>query len=205
MVNIDAYLERLNAFHSHLCPKQILGVRTGLYAGALLRLALSPGDKRLFAFVETDGCFADGVVVATGCAAGHRTLRHMDYGKVAATFVDRQTGRAVRIWPTTQSRARARQLAPDAPDAWHAQLAAYQNMPVTELLNAREVTLAISLEMLISQPGLRVVCERCGEDIINGREVARGGATLCRACAGERYCTDVAATLPATSPSHPDA
>jgi formylmethanofuran dehydrogenase subunit E len=195
MTNIDTYLERLNAFHSHLCPKQVLGVRTGIYAGELLALALPQSDKRLFTFVETDGCFADGVVVATGCAAGHRTLRHMDYGKVAATFVDRETGRAVRIWPTAQSRARARELAPDAPDTWHAQLAAYQHMPVTELLNARAVSLAVSLEALISEPGLRVVCQQCGEDIINGREADFGGRILCRTCAGDGYYVD-SPTLP---------
>ncbi len=204
MADIESYLVRLNTFHRHLCPKQVLGVRTGIYAGALLGIALPQSDKRLFAFVETDGCFADGVVVATGCAAGHRTLLHMDYGKVAATFVDTQSGRAVRIWPSGEARARARQYAPDAPDAWHAQLAAYQRMPVNEILNACAVRLTVSLEALISQPGLRVNCERCGEDIINGREVAQDGLTLCRACAGERYFTDDMSACSAWLPARPN-
>lgn len=202
MVDISPHLERLNAFHSHLCPKQVLGVRTGLYAGELLGVALPDVDKRLFVFVETDGCFADGVMVATGCAAGHRTMRHIDYGKVAATIVDRHDGRAVRIWPSAQSRDRACQLAPDAPDAWHAQLAAYQSMPVAELLNARKVKLTVSLEKLISEPGRRIICASCGEDIINGREVDRDDITLCRSCAGDVYCTgaEPGASSPFTSP-----
>ncbi|MGB1288420.1 MAG: FmdE family protein, partial [Aggregatilineales bacterium] len=71
-------------------------------------------DKRLITFVETDGCFADGVSVATGCWLGRRTMRLMDYGKVAATFVDTLTGDAVRIAPHPQSRTRAITHCPDA-------------------------------------------------------------------------------------------
>ena len=93
--------------HKHLCPRQVLGVRMGQYAGELLRLELPQQDKRLYTFVETDGCFVDGVTVATGCSVGHRTLRLMDQGKVAATFVDMRSGKAVRIWPDAQCRARA--------------------------------------------------------------------------------------------------
>jgi formylmethanofuran dehydrogenase subunit E len=32
-----------------------------------------------------------------------------------------------------------------------------------------------------------VVCAQCGEGINFQRQVIRQGATLCRACAGERY------------------
>lgn len=83
-------------------------MRTGIYAGEVLGLTLPQAHKRLFTFVETDGCLIDGIVVATGCAVGHRTMRVMDYGKSAATFVDTLTERAVRIMPTRGSRARAR-------------------------------------------------------------------------------------------------
>ena len=64
-------------------------------------------DKRLYTFVETDGCFADGVMVATGCSLGHRTLRLIDYGKVAATFVDTRE-RAKRADCTASTGADAR-------------------------------------------------------------------------------------------------
>lgn len=187
MPNLNGFLDQLSTMHNHLCPKQVLGLRIGLLAADLFRLALPQSDKRLFAFVETDGCFVDGVSVATGCWLGHRTLRVMDYGKVAATFVDTQTGRAFRIRPKAQSRVRASAYSPDAPDRWHAQLAAYQIMPAEELLQAQVVTLNLSLQAIISRHGLRVVCVRCGEDIINEREVHRDGLTLCRTCAGESY------------------
>ncbi len=171
----------------HLCPRQVLGVRIGMYAGELFGLALPQIDKRLFAFVETDGCMTDGIAVATGCWWGRRTMRLIDYGKTAATFVDTETDRAIRIAPARESRQRAARYAPDAPDRWHAQLEAYQIMPAKELLQAREVELTVSLKALISQHGRRVVCAECGEDIINKREVRRDDRTLCRACADEAY------------------
>ena len=170
--------------HHHLCPRQVLGVRTGMYAAELFGLPLPQTDKRLFAFVETDGCFADGVSVATGCWLGRRTMRLVDYGKVAATFVDTATGRAMRVCPQPTARARALEYAPGEPDAWHSQLVGYRVMPAPELLRVEEVRLTVSLDEIISQPGLRVVCHACGEEIMNAREVTVDGRSLCRRCAG---------------------
>jgi formylmethanofuran dehydrogenase subunit E len=177
--------------HDHLCPRQVLGVRMGVYAAELFDFDLPQSDKRLFAFVETDGCLTDGIAVATGCSLGRRTMYLMDYGKSAATFVDTLTERAIRISPTRESRTHASAYAPDAPDRWHAQLAAYQVMPAQELLRAQPVTLNVSLREIISEHGNRVVCEECGEDIINQRHVHVEGKTLCRACAlGAYYSAD---------------
>jgi formylmethanofuran dehydrogenase subunit E len=188
MLDLKQLLEQ-SAFyhHDHLCPRQVLGVRMGMYAGELLELDLPQSDKRVFAFVETDGCLIDGITVATGCAVGHRTMRVMDYGKSAATFVDTLTERAIRIAPSRESRTRAFAYAPHAPDKWHAQLEAYQVMPNAELLSVQEVTLNVSLAAIISRHGMRVVCEQCGEDVINEREIYRAARVLCRACAEGAY------------------
>jgi formylmethanofuran dehydrogenase subunit E len=173
--------------HKHLCPRQVLGVRMGLYAGELLRLELPQRDKRLYAFVETDGCFTDGVTVATGCSVGHRTLRLIDHGKVAASFVDTKTGNAIRIWPNPQCRTRAADYAPAALNRWQAQLEAYQIMPAEELLSSCGIGLLIDLKALIARPGIRVTCDSCGEEILNQREVILDGKALCRGCTGSGY------------------
>ncbi len=189
MFSLDRYREQLSQLHDHVCPRQILGLRMGELAGQLLGLSLPRRDKRLFVFVETDGCFADGVMVATGCSIGHRTMRVVDVGKIAAIFADAHSEptRALRMWPHPQARDRAWQYAPDAPSRWHAQLAAYQIMPAEELLCVRPVRLKRSLAGLISRPGLRVRCAMCGEEIINQREVVRDGRILCATCAGEAH------------------
>lgn len=159
----------------------------GLLAGRLLGIDLPQQDKRLWVFVETDGCAADGIAVATGCSIGHRTLRVVDFGKVAATFVDTKTGRAVRVHPHPAARDRAVAFVPWAGDRWHAQLEAYQRMPDEDLLVAAPVGLAIDLEAIVSRPGHRVLCQACGEEVINEREVRSNARILCRACAGEAY------------------
>lgn len=189
MPNLQTLLEQSAARHTHLCPRQVLGVRMGLLAGQWLGLELPQRNKRLFTFAESDGCGTGGISVATGCWVDRRTLCVMDFGKLAATFVDTQTERAVRIHPHPDCRTATQSYAPDAPDRWHQQLAAYQIMPDSCLLVAQEVRLTIDLARIISQPGLRVLCERCGEEVSNEREVIQHGETLCRACAGESYYT----------------
>jgi formylmethanofuran dehydrogenase subunit E len=137
--------------------------------------------------VETDGCATDGIAVATGCWVGRRTMRVLDYGKVAATFIDTQSGRAIRVRPSLVSRQRAQDYAPEAGSRWEAYLLGYQRMPEVELLEVQEVKLAFSLERLLSKDGYRVNCDICGEEIINEREIKQAGLTLCRYCAGEQY------------------
>lgn len=183
----DELLAACAALHHHLCPRQVLGVRIGMYAAELLDLRLPQSDKRLLAIAETDGCAIDGISVATGCWVGRRTLRVEDYGKVAATFIDTRAGCAVRIAPQGTARARARDYAPEARTRWEAQLLGYQRMPAGELLSAATVELNRPLAEIISRPGRRAACARCGEEIINDRQVVRDGVTLCRACAGDAY------------------
>jgi formylmethanofuran dehydrogenase subunit E len=185
--NLQPLLEKLGAMHKHLCPRQILGVRMGLYAGEFLGLELPQHDKRLFTFVETDGCFVDGVMVSTGCSVGHRTLRLMDYGKVAASFVDTKTGEAIRVWPSRQCRVLAKDYAPTAPNSWRAQFEGYQVMPAPKLLSVSPITLQIDLKALIAQPGGRVHCAVCGEEILNQRNTIRNGQVLCLGCAEGGY------------------
>ncbi len=192
--------ESASRHHGHLCPRQVIGVRMGVYAGELLGLRLPQSDKRLFALVETDGCLTDGIAAATGCWWGRRTMRLVDYGKAAATFADTLTGRAVRISPSLSSRERSAFYAPEATDPWHAQFHAYQVMPAGELLDVQEVALTISLKAIISKPGGRVVCGRCGEDILNERYILQDGEYLCYACAYGAYYTIQCAPAPVETP-----
>jgi formylmethanofuran dehydrogenase subunit E len=183
------------ARHNHLCPRQVLGVRVGLAGLGYLGLPPNSGAKRVLVFSETDGCFLDGLEVATGATPGHRTLRVEDFGKAGATLVDTETGRAVRVAPRVDSRSQARQYAALAPRVgsetetrdWYIMLHAYQGMPEEALLTLQPVRLTTPVEVIISQPGLRAACTACGEEIINEREVQRQGQVYCRACAGSAY------------------
>ena len=187
MATLQELLDQTAALHHHLCPRQVLGVRMGLYGGELLGLEVPQSRRRLLTIMETDGCGADGVSVATNCWAGRRTMRFVDYGKMAATFVDLHTETAVRITPHPDSRAAALALLPEARSRWHAYLEAYQVLPAEALFVFGEVTLRQPARELISHAGRRAQCAACGEEILNEREVPQDGRVLCRACAGHAY------------------
>ncbi len=190
---LQAILDDSAARHKHLCPRQVLGARLGL--AGLLALGLpnvyderfDNGRKHLLTIVETDGCAADGISAATDCYVGRRTMRVLDFGKVAATLVDTRTGTAVRVSPQLETRSAAGRYAPLARSRWHSYLEAYQIMPDAELVRVQPVELTQTLAEIISRPNLRVACAVCGEEIINEREVVVNGRSLCRSCAGDAY------------------
>jgi formylmethanofuran dehydrogenase subunit E len=159
----------------------------GMYAAELLDMALPQRDKRLLTIVETDGCFADGVSASTGCWLGRRTLRCVDYGKVAATFIDTLTSEALRIHPSEESRQLVASYAPTAVDRWHAYLEGYQIIPADELLMVESVRLVGSVEDLVSGPDHKAICAICREEIFNEREIVKDGQVLCRGCAEQAY------------------
>lgn len=187
MPTLEELLEMSSARHQHLCPRQVLGVRMGMCAAQMLGLDLPQQDKRLFTFIETDGCSLDGVSVATGCWVGRRTMQVLDFGKIAATFVDTYTDRAIRITPHPQVRKVVKHYAGQARDQWHAYLEAYQVMPLDKLLVVQSVRLNISMRGIISREDARAHCDHCGEEIFNEREVRLGQLVLCRSCAGGSY------------------
>ncbi len=184
---ISDLLKQSSARHDHLCPRQVLGVRIGLAGLAALELEAPVHKSTALIIIESDGCFADGIEVATGATIGHRTLHVNDFGKMAATFADVKTGRAIRISPALNVRERALLYAPDEPRHYFAQLQGYQVMPDAELLRIQEVALNPTLEELISKPVVRVNCDYCGEEIINEREVVVNDVILCRTCANDGY------------------
>ena len=188
---MDRFLEASTRMHKHLCPRQVLGVRMGMFASSLLQIALPQADKRLLTIVETDGCFADGISVATGCWMGRRTMRMEDYGKIAATFVDTHLGYAFRIAPGQDIRIIAGEYTTGGMDSWHTQLVGYQKMPSENLFTWQEVELVTPIAKMIGVPGVRTICERCGEEIINQREVSLNGFIYCRACTGQVYYSSV--------------
>jgi len=187
MQNLDFILAESAKRHKHLCPRQVLGARMGLFAAELLGMELPRCDKRLFVISETDGCTVDGLIAATGCRVGSRTLRIQDFGKVAATFADTYTEETIRLAPKPEARSLAAEYAPGARNKWEAMLSGYQVMPITDLFAIQAVHLNMPLSQMLSRPGRKAICEVCREEIINGREILNQEVVICRACAGEGY------------------
>ncbi|HUS93687.1 MAG TPA: FmdE family protein [Patescibacteria group bacterium] len=193
---LSLLLKETAARHTHLCPRQVLGVRMALHGLQVLNLIRDDyhprflnHDKRLLVIVETDGCGADGVAIATNCSVGHRTLRILDYGKLAATLVDTHTNQAIRVIPSLAARQLALQHLPESSDRWHAYVQAYQMIPDSELMDLQKVQLTHSIAEILSKANSRAICSYCGEEVMNEREVSGQNGVICRNCAGDSYYT----------------
>ncbi|MFQ5854470.1 MAG: FmdE family protein [Anaerolineae bacterium] len=188
MRSFDEYLEMATTMHRGcVCPGQVLGTRMAMLGCGMLGIDPPDQEKRLFVFVEIDRCLADAVAAVSGCRLGKRTLKHLDYGKTAATFYDKRTGRAVRIVARDDSRDKVPLHADPGMGKYEAQVHAYRVMPIADLFLIQEVSVDIAPEDRPGRPISRVACGQCGEGINDRREVYVGGRILCRACAGGAY------------------
>ncbi|HVP51513.1 MAG TPA: FmdE family protein [Terriglobales bacterium] len=189
MKSLEEYLQDAERAHGHLCAGQVLGVRMAMLGLAQLGIEDPQGKdrKRLVTFVEIDRCATDAVAVVTGCRLGKRALKFRDWGKVAATFVDTASGKAVRVAARESSKALARSLHPEIANKNQQQMLAYREIRDDDLFDLQWVKVELPPEEFPGYKGERVVCEKCGEGINFKREVRRRGRVLCRACAGESY------------------
>ena len=110
-----------------------------------------------------------------------------DWGKMAATFVDVSTEKAIRVAAKESSKALARQLHPEIENKNQQQMLAYREMSDEDLFTTQWVKVTLPPEEFPGYKGERISCEECGEGINFRREVRKDGRVLCRACAGERY------------------
>jgi formylmethanofuran dehydrogenase subunit E len=187
MLSLEELLAESTRHHGHTCPGQVLGVRMAVLGCQQVGIADPRHSKNLLVYVEIDRCMTDAIQSVTGCRLGKRTLKYVDYGKVAATFLNTATSQAVRVLARDDSRERSRCYDPPSADKKEAQLYAYQVMPDTELFAITPVHLSLPQEDLPGKPLSRVTCQGCGEGINDRREVEQGGKTLCRACAFGSY------------------
>ena len=189
MKSLDSYLRDAEQAHGHLCAGQVLGVRMAMLGLQKLGIDDPQGKdrKRLVTFVEIDRCATDAVAVVTGCRLGKRALKFRDFGKMAATFLDVNSGRAVRIAAKESSKDLARQLHPELESKNQQQMVGYCEMADDDLFTTQWVKVELPPEEFPGYKAERIVCDECGEGINFRREVLRDGKVLCRSCAGDRY------------------
>jgi len=192
MLSLDSFLREAELAHGHLCAGQVLGVRMAMLGLEKLGIDDPCGKdrKRLVTFVEIDRCATDAIGVVTGCRLGKRALKFRDWGKMAATFVDLESGKAIRIAAKESSKALARSMHPEIENKNQQQMLAYREMSADDLFTMQWVKVNLPAEEFPGYKGERIVCAECGEGINFRREVVRDGRVLCRGCAGERYYID---------------
>ena len=185
MDSFDDLLKLAEIAHGHLCAGQILGVRMAMLGCSRLGIEEPRGKdrKRLVTYVEIDRCATDAIGVVTGCRLGKRALKFRDWGKMAATFVDLNSGRALRIAALESSKARARELYPEIENKNQQQMRAYRELPDNDLFSEEWVEVQIESKEFPGYKGARIACAECGEGINYERFIERDGKILCLACA----------------------
>ncbi|MGC2061805.1 MAG: FmdE family protein [Thermodesulfovibrionales bacterium] len=189
--NFEKLLDESARIHGHLCPGQVLGVKMSMLGlrEAGIEDPKGKGRKSIIVFVEMDRCATDAVQSVTGCSLGHRTMKFLDYGKMAATFLNLKTGKAVRVIAKEESRQKTKEYFPEIENKYAAQLEAYKVMPDEDLFDVMEVTVSVRPEDMPGRPLSRIRCYACGEYVQDMREVFKDGRALCRPCAGPGYYT----------------
>jgi formylmethanofuran dehydrogenase subunit E len=141
MESFDTLLDISTKIHGHICAGQVIGVRMSMLALELIGIDDPKGSdrKKLYVLVEIDRCATDAIQSVTGCSLGKRSMRWMDFGIMAATFVNLETGKAVRITAREESRELSKKYCPEVENKYQRQLAAYKVMPQEELFAIQEV------------------------------------------------------------------
>jgi formylmethanofuran dehydrogenase subunit E len=195
MEPFEVLLESSAEAHGHLCPGQVVGVRMAMLGCRLIGLdepRRHDQIKKLIVYVEMDRCTADAVAHVTGVKLGRRSLKFMDYGIMAASFVNLETGKAFRVVSTEEARDLAEVYAPEIAAKHQQQLAAYKRMPDSVLFRVQQVKVNIDDCDMPGPTRYKIPCSRCGQVVRDQREVIQDGAVLCKPCAQDSYFTEAA-------------
>ena len=190
MKDFETLLRGSAEAHGHLCPGQVVGVRMAMLGCDLVGLdepSRLPQIKKLIVYVEIDRCAADAISHVTGVKLGRRSLKFIDNGIMAATFVNLETGEAYRIMSTESSREAAEIYAPNLGDERLRQLEAYRIMPDDELFTIERVYVDVPVNDLPGPSRFKARCEKCGVVVRDKKEVFLNGRVLCRPCAYGTY------------------
>ncbi len=176
--------------HGHLCPGQVVGVRMAMLGCRLIGLDEPTSHdqiKKLIVFVELDRCTADAVAHVTGAKLGRRSLKFMDYGIMAGTFLNLETGVSYRVISTEEARSLAHVFAPAVEGRHARQLEAYKRMPDSVLFRVQRVDVQLQDQDFPGPSRYKAVCARCGQVIRDRREIKENGEILCRPCTDDCY------------------
>jgi formylmethanofuran dehydrogenase subunit E len=183
--SLEEILQECERLHGHMCAGQLLGARMALRGCRLIGIEDPRGAdrKKLIVWVEIDRCMTDAISAVTGVRLGKRSLKFVDYGKVAATFLNTDTKKAVRLVALESSRALADERYPMIENKRDRQFRTYSEATDEELFKTEFVDVELRDFDAPGSPRSRAICSVCGEGVNDGREVRdAAGAAFCRSC-----------------------
>ncbi len=181
-------------FHGHVCP----GTAIGYHAGEIAIKKLSSVraiDEEFLAIVENDSCSVDAIQVVTGCTFGKGNLIFKDHGKHVYTFVNRDTGNALRLslnkgideMDPEFAKIRQKAFSGSASEEEKMEFEKKKNeisqnilaMPDNELFKIEHVKIEIPEKARIFQS---VKCAKCGELVVEHRARVENDNFVCIPC-----------------------
>jgi formylmethanofuran dehydrogenase subunit E len=190
LANLDKLIAECGSLHGHVCPGQVLGVRMAVLGCQLTDIEDPRGvdRKKLLVWVEIDRCVTDAISAVTGVRLGKRSLKYLDYGKVAATFLNLSKNSAFRIVAKEESRELADTLFPTIGDKKERQMLTYREAEVSALFKVESVRLELVDFEMPGRPRRRIICAQCGEGVNDGRDLVNAlNQRVCRFCAFGGY------------------
>ena len=181
-------------FHGHICPGTAIGYRAGEIA---IKKLSSPRavDEEFLAIVENDSCSVDAIQVVTGCTFGKGNLIFKDHGKHVYTFINRDTGEALRLslnipidevnpeFAELRKKAFSGMVSDEEKEEFENQRdkTSYDilDMPDDELFKIEHVKIEIPEEARIFQS---IKCAKCGELVAEHRARVKNGEFVCIPC-----------------------
>lgn len=177
MLTFQEDLKKAIDYHGHLCSGQILGVRMARMALSYFKIEDPKNYRDLIVYVECDRCLADAIGIVTGCNLGRRRLKWMDYGKIACSFLDLKTKKAIRIV----------RIGHQYPQEGEELVEFFEQFVDEQLFQLEEVEIPIEPWDLPGKPISVAVCEMCNEEILDHREVLVDGHIFCKGCHQGNY------------------
>lgn len=197
MKSFEELLDSSALAHGHICPGQAVGVRMAMMGCRLIGLndpSRPDQIKKIIVYVEMDRCAADAVAHVSGVKLGRRSLKYVDYGIMAATFLNLETGDAFRVISTEASRDLSPIYASHVAEKSEQQLEAYKRMPDSVLFRVQKVKVNLSEFDMPGPTRRKATCSRCGQVVRDHREVMVDGEVSCRPCANGAYFEDAVET-----------
>ena len=186
MTSVDDLLKNYESTKGKLCPGTILAVRMVLRGCSDIGIdwRLRNADRALIVWVEIDRWLADALDVVAGVGLSKRSLKFLDYGKLAATFFNSHNGATVRLVARESTRSLADFLHPEIESKHERQMRTYYEATDDELFKITPAKVQLSLMDSPGRTRSRVICGDCGEGVNDGREVYLSETrVLCRPCA----------------------
>ena len=190
MDDFETLLKGSAEAHGHLCPGQVVGVRMAMEGCRLVGLNNPrelPQIKKLVVYVEIDRCATDAIAFVTGVRLGRRSLKFVDNGIMASTFVNLETRKAFRIVSTEKARDLVKAYAPVSANPREQQIRAYKQMAFDHLFTIHEVYVDVGVEDMPGPTRFKAVCQKCGQVVRDKREVMKNDQVLCKPCAFGTY------------------